>query len=517
MDRKRIVTVGIALAFGGLVGSVVSAQTLDDLVIYSLEDPTGSARAVGLGNALGAVGGDGVAMAGNPAGLGLYRGMEFSVTGSLGGRAVRTRFIDNKSTVRRLVSGFEGATTVMSLRIGGYEKEKGLLRVNFGVAYNTLQRYRYRQTYSGEVTDGNSLLAAIASESNALGLIGNNLLRDRGGYMPYDSQPWFSTAAYGSYLMLDGNPVGTFKAPWILGPDGMVDEKLRQSAVVDMKGDLGEVDFSMAFNVSNQFYFGFTVGVQRFEREVTTALKEETVEDKNSGLLYGKFTSYDRARGKGVNVKLGAIYRPIDPLRIGVSFHSPTFMNVNTRFSLRAEGLYRNPDSTYGEPKFPDPLDSSGLYKGEYSYSSPLRTQVSLAYSFGKMGLISVDYDMTYFPLMQFAGVDFTRDNEDIEKFLLPTHEVRLGTEWFFGQLGIRLGAGYRTSPYRADEYSPLRWRVYVGGGFGYYGRVMFCDFAYRHTIQPGEGHMYKMGGYSRAYDTRFYSATGILTLGLRF
>lgn len=516
MNRKRIVAIGIALLLWGFASIQCIAQTLDDLVLYSLEDPTGSARAVGLGNALGAVGGDFAAMAGNPAGLGLYRGMEFSVTGALGGRTVRTRFIGNKQVVRKLVPGFEGASAIFSIGVGGADRTKGLTRVNFGIGYNKLQSYRFHQSYGGEVTDGNSLLAAIASESNALGLVGNSLLRDRGGYMPYDRQPWFPTAAYGSYLMLDGNPAGTFKAPWILNASGSVDEKLRQSAVVDMRGDLGEIDISLAFNVSHQFYFGVTMGIQRFEREVTTLLREETAEAKDSGLLYGKFSAYDRARGKGINVKLGAIYRPIDPLRIGLSFHSPTFMSVNTRFSLRADGLYRNPDTKYGEPEVNDPVDSSGLYRGEYSYASPLRAQASVAYTFGKKGLVSVEYDMTYFPLMQFSGTDYARDNEDIAKYLLPTHEVRLGTEWFFGQLGLRLGGGFRTSPYRSEEFSPRRWRLYLGGGFGYYGRTFFLDFAYKHTIQPGEGYMYNMGGYARSFDTRYYSATGIVTLGFR-
>lgn len=517
MEKKGVVAIAATVMLVGFLAGAGRSQTLDDLVLYSLEDPTGSARAVGLGNALGAVGGEGIAMAGNPAGLGVYRGMEISVSGALGARTVRTRFVGNRGIARVLTPSFEGVSTIFSVRVGGEDHTKGLVRINFGIGYNRLQSFRFRQTYSGEVNDGNSLLAAIASEANARGLVGSRLLRDRNGYMPYDSQPWFPTAAYGSYLMLDGKAPVTFKVPWIVTSRGRVDEKLRQSAVVDSYGHLGELDLSMAFNAAERFYFGVTLGIQRFEREMQTVLKEETNEEKDAGLLSGKFTTYDRATGKGINVKFGAIYRPIDQLHLGLSFHSPTFVNVRTRFSMRADALYRNPDPSYGEPKFSDPVDSSGLYKGEYSYTSPLRAQAAIVYTFGKKGLVSAEYDVTCFPLMQFAGTDFTRDNEDIVRYLLPTHEVKLGTEWFFGRMGVRFGGGFRTSPYRSEEFSPRRWRLYVGAGFGYYGSFFFCDFAYRHTIQPGEGYMYNMGGYARAFDTRYYTAAGIVTLGFRF
>lgn len=515
MKMKRILAVGVTLALGGL--TYATAQTMDDLVLYSLEDQTGSARAVGLGGALGAVGGDMASMAGNPAGLGMYRGMEFSGTVSLGGHAVRTRFVDQKSIARRLVPGFDGAAAIFSLRVGDVGKTSGLLRVNFGIGYNKLQSFRFRQSYKAEVNDGNSLLAAIASESNAQGLVGNNLLRGN-SYVPYDTQPWFPAAAYGSYLMLDGSPKGTFKAPWILsGTAGFVDERLRQSVVKDSRGSLGEIDMSVAFNVTNRIYFGATLGIQLLEREVNTRMREETAEEKDAGLLWGQFNSYDRVKGAGVNLKLGALYRPVDALRIGLAFHTPTFMNVENRFSLSAHGEYRNPDTVYGEPEVPKTADSSGVYEGEFSYTGPMRAMASLAYSFGKRGLVTAEYEMTYLPLMQFSGMDYAQDNEDIEKYLLPTHEVRAGTEWFFGALGVRLGGGFRTSPYRADEFSPLRWRMYVSGGIGYYGSYFFCDFAYRHTIQPGEGYMYQMGGYQRAYDSRFYRGTGLLTFGFRF
>lgn len=515
--KKIGVVIGFGLALLSACYGAAVAQTIDDLVLYSLEDPSGSARAVGLGGAIGAVGGDVASSALNPAGIGLYRKVEFSASGSLGAHTVRTRFLDQKSMAQRLASGFDGAAAIFSVRVGGIEKSAGLMRINFGVTYNKLQNFSYRQSYGGEISDSNSLLAAVASEANGLKLVGDLLLRDKSGYMPYDGQPWFPVSAYGSYLMLDGAAKGTFKHPWTVAADGSIDDRLRQSGVVNARGSLGEIGVVMSFNVSDRFYIGATLGIQLFEREVSVRLREEAIAKNDDGLLWGEFNSYDARKGRGVNFKLGMLYNPISDLRVGFAIHTPTIMNVKSLFSLRADGRYRNPDPAFGEPNVGNPTDSSGMYRNDFSYMSPLRASASLAYTFGKHGLLSVDYEMAYLPLIQFSEATYSNDNGLIQKYVLPTHEVRVGTEWFMWPFAVRVGGGYRTSPYRSDEFSPLRWRLYFGGGFGFYGRIIFCDFAYRHFIQPGEGYMYQMGGYQRAYNARYYRGMGILTFGLRF
>ena len=41
------------------------------------------------------------------------------------------------------------------------------------------------------------------------------------------------------------------------------------------------------------------------------------------------YTYYYDNIGTGYTFKLGAIYRPIETLRIGFAFHSPTFFRIN--------------------------------------------------------------------------------------------------------------------------------------------------------------------------------------------
>ena len=58
-------------------------QGADDACLFSQTYYQGTAKAMGMGNALGAVGGDMTAISINPAGMGIYRSDEFTTTLSL--------------------------------------------------------------------------------------------------------------------------------------------------------------------------------------------------------------------------------------------------------------------------------------------------------------------------------------------------------------------------------------------------------------------------------------------------
>ena len=76
---KRITTTTIAILFA----LAVFGQGSDDACLFSQNYYQGTAKALGMGNALGAVGGDMTAVCINPAGLGIYRSNEFTTTLSL--------------------------------------------------------------------------------------------------------------------------------------------------------------------------------------------------------------------------------------------------------------------------------------------------------------------------------------------------------------------------------------------------------------------------------------------------
>ena len=59
------------------------AQGVDDACLFSQTYYQGTAKALGMGNAMGAVGGDMASVCINPAGMGIYRSTEFTTPLSL--------------------------------------------------------------------------------------------------------------------------------------------------------------------------------------------------------------------------------------------------------------------------------------------------------------------------------------------------------------------------------------------------------------------------------------------------
>ncbi|MBK7114289.1 MAG: hypothetical protein IPH60_17850 [Flavobacteriales bacterium] len=70
----------------------VSAQNETDALRLSSISPGGTARSIGLANAFGALGADGVSIAINPAGMGLFRTSEISLTPGFDVNNVRSNY-----------------------------------------------------------------------------------------------------------------------------------------------------------------------------------------------------------------------------------------------------------------------------------------------------------------------------------------------------------------------------------------------------------------------------------------
>src|SRR5690606_34401404 len=90
------------------------------------------------------------------------------------------------------------------------------------------------------------------------------------------------------------------------------------------RGGQSNFDLSLGLNFSNTFYLGFGLGIASVNYRSEQLLRESGLyEDNgstyNADLLY----SYD-TKGSGVNFKVGAILKPVQELRLGLSLETPT-------------------------------------------------------------------------------------------------------------------------------------------------------------------------------------------------
>lgn len=503
---KRICILGSVLALT-LLSPWATAQNLDDIIHYSLQNPQSTARGVALSNALGSMGGDPSTLSTNPAGIGVYRSSVFAMTSSLGVMSNRDFYLGQSTHTLSTSAGFDGIGTILNFVLNP-EMENGLLAVNFGISYNKLSDFNYTKITSG-INRDNSFLDALEKEGNDNRLTPDNLLNDNA----WSLYNWHLIAGYRGFLIEPDGPKDAegkiifdhFVVPLAKG------EEMNQKQKVRSKGSLNEIALSSGFNVSNRLYGGITLGLQFLNRVWEKEYSEETLNmGKTAGLKSFSFNEKQVDRGAGVNFKLGLIARPVDFIRLGVAFHTPTIFSVNTKYTLNAYGhFFDDPKNTEGNA--PEAID-------KYSFYGPLRAMGSLAFVLGQIGFISADYQFSYFPLAHFSdGSAFERENRLISEHVKPTHEVRLGGELMLGIFALRAGGGMQTSPYGKELWEPYGMQYFVTGGAGLSLGSLYLDIAYRHLIQRGEMKLYTYDQTDLAFQRTTTSGVAFATIGFRF
>ena len=97
--KKNIISFSLLL-FG--MGSI-QAQNDVDAIRFANTIPGGTARNIGAGSIMGAIGGDMGGISSNPASLGLFRRSEFSLSPSMAFMKTKTNFFKKNPTFQNLL------------------------------------------------------------------------------------------------------------------------------------------------------------------------------------------------------------------------------------------------------------------------------------------------------------------------------------------------------------------------------------------------------------------------------
>ncbi|MGQ1948511.1 OmpP1/FadL family transporter [Geofilum sp. OHC36d9] len=513
---KRIPTI---LSILSIASIGLMAQNTDDALRLSLTRPSGTARSISLGGALGALGGDYSGIGINPAGIAVYRSSEFTFTPSL--------HLNQTSSDYYGYTGEEDKYSFPLQQIGYvatykpmHETTTGLISTHFAIGYSRNNSFK-KNTF----IQGNGIYSSLLDEFvySADGL-SNNQLDARTG-LAYDSflmdplnseaidDPNISTGYYHAFEDLDGegNP------QW--GPTNGINQR----RLLTEKGNGGDFDLSFGANFSNTFYLGGTLGIATFNYKKEMQHYEEPTLAETPWTYLENYTYKEKLNtsGLGVNLKVGVIYKPTSSLRIGAAFHSPTYYSVDEEYSYHTYlpqgfGDYSGYDSPYGEYS--------------YNFNTPYKAIGSAAYTFGNKGLISVDYEYTDYASMQFKSKEGSIDdmeitnwrNDNIKDTFKATHNIRVGGEYKPTEtFSLRAGYGYFQSPYNKDYINNDDSYQTFSGGFGYRMNNMFVDVAYRMRLEKNTYSLY-YSGFVAEEDQEPASITSKLhqiavTLGWRF
>lgn len=512
------------------------SQTAIDAFQLSHSDLRGTARYMSMGGAFGALGGDLSTLNNNPGGIGLYRKSELGVTLNIEASSIKSATsIMTQSTSQTKVSvpnfGYVGAAWLGNDVMPYF---------TWGVSYGRIVNMNRR--YKGQARMNGSLYNYVAQYSD--GYTTDQLSADgtdNGGYSSPDYIPWLSILSYNALTI---NPIGNtsqYQGPW---QNDMVDSNNNRVPSstgisefdVDEHGYVDEYAIDFGGNIMNTVYWGMGFGITdieltqnaRYSENIKNAvIMDPTAElgELEIGNANTTLSNYKHIDGTGFNFKLGVIVRPINALRIGFAFHTPTYYNIN-----QSSGADLNYDYT-----FFNPAGYNRNYSGtpndyrSWKLRTPWRMQVSAAGIIGTSGIISMEYEYRPYQNMNLRsdyGDELTNYNQDIKTYYKAANILRFGAEYrILPQLSIRAGYVHESTPtgiaisnnevtvYTSNPddtgtnpaYTLDNSTQYITCGLGYRYKNFSIDAAYVYKHRTSEYHSFTPND---AFDTAGLTAT---------
>lgn len=527
--KKEIVMMALAT----LTAVGVSAQSAYDAMNIAGSDLNGTARFVGMGGAMGALGGDISTIGTNPAGIGIYRSNSTMFTLGFSSMNVESKIKGQTFNADKNRWNFDNIGFVISTKIGN---QTALRYVNFGFNYQKAKSF-YRTTMMGGKL-GFSQTDLMVSQANGM-------FKDQ--YDPVDLRQ----------LQQDKrNPYDDFRVGWLgaLGFDADLVSKSDDPNLpflnygyeplvnyrTQERGGIDQYDFNIAFNIEDRVYIGFTVGASDVYYRKSYHYSEV---NKDIGDTYN-LSSENRIEGTGWNTKLGVILRPFEelPFRVGLAIHTPTFYNLSykTRAVIQSDISYTNDET--GE-KFQVPKSFSTYFelndkdmKREFNLRTPWKYNVSLGYTLGKSLALGAEYEYVDFSSMKFyypEGDKMDFETQQVEKTNKGVHTFRVGAEYkVIPQLALRLGYNKSSAAYKNEavkvlptnsintdtDFANAKSLSNYTLGVGYRGSQFYADLAYKYSTQKANFYPFAFSD-DRPDMTKITNTRSqvLLTLGMYF
>ena len=491
----------ICFVLGATLAVAAGAQTWQDALLFSENNYSGTARGVGMGNALTAIGGDPGSLTFNPAGSAVASYSQFEITPGLTFSLANVGAADGMAYMADPRKTFYGSAKlpnlgfILNMNTG---RRSGLKRMSFGFVVNSTNNFTGRFNASG-VNDDNSYAASLASSADGFA---SSVLDNEDWY--YSGDP----ARMPAWVDMTGYRSGMFNS--VAGRDGayvalteIIDAEgnFRLAAPVyqeygqQTRGSKHDILLNYAMNFSDKFYIGANLGVTvlRYALAEYWSERPENLADfpmiQYSDGTSAQFESLRmkrnyRLEGNGIYFKIGALWRPVAGLRIGAAIQTPTLLNLRERYGYSGEVVL------------------SGRYAGSasspeddwiYALRTPFRANAGLAYSVGSVAVISADYEFVNYASSAFRSRtseneysvgSFSYVNQDIRNLLGASHQLRLGTEVKVTP-GVALRAGYNLITNGERNATLLKHNVSVGVGFSF--GSFFLDAALRARFVPAD------------------------------
>lgn len=310
MKKLYILVAVLANAFTAV------AQDAYDAANFTQQDLNGTARYVGMGGAMDALGADISTINSNPAGIGLFR--RSMVTGTFG-------FVSQAGEKR---IGNYAQTNASFDQIGFVWVTRSDVRSFINVGFNYTKSRNFNQILRaagafGLKTDeaGNPLPGSQNGQTNAKWIYNNMYQTNINSIVDDIYEKLLVTREDdGQGGQVDVfNPISASTYDFVRGNSGYI----------------GNYSFNISVNLNDRVYLGLTVGLKDVHYNGSTYYSEVANPGQTiDGMTINGFDMADERviTGTGFDIAAGVIFRPIaeSPFRIGISVKSPTWYTLTS-------------------------------------------------------------------------------------------------------------------------------------------------------------------------------------------
>lgn len=527
----------------GLSPLALQAQSQYTASQYSQYDLNGTARYVGMGGAMGALGADMSTMSSNPAGIGLFRSSEFALTASL----VNTNVEGPVSDTDKFRGSFDNIGFVFANKQSNVD---ALRFFNFGI--NVYRQANWDKSMSSSSTFiGASQTDQMAAQvgphvypngENIGGLYADALSAPN--FVDNKDVPFLGALGWKGSL-IEENPADSQEYHSLISNVNGQAQSIRSDYWSERKGGIYSVDFGVGFNIYDQVFLGASLGIKDVDTEFHSQYQEQLQGDPS------KYTidTWETTTGTGVDFKIGMIVRPVleSPLRLGFAIHTPTFYKLETLSSAKIQSdVDMNLDGQITDDELFD-FDTTYFYDDqgrrvvvgdmttERELRTPWRYNFSMGYTVGREVALGLEYeyaDYSQNSLRYDGGEKMIEENQLIDQYLKGVSTLKLGLEWKAAP-GLALRAGYNyispvveksskrslaiNSIETDTSWENLKEQYNYTFGMGYrWNRSFYTDFAYQFSTYKTDFYAFNADG-ATANEMTHNRSKFMLTLGFKF
>ncbi len=464
----------------GLIFTNAKAQQVSDALQFAQDDITGTARYRAMSGAFGALGGDLSALNVNPAGSAVFTTNFASVTLSSYNQKNKSTFFGTQTDADDSSIDMNQLGSVWVFN--NYNVDSKWSKFSLAINYDKTNNFN-NSIFSQGHNPTNSIANYFTSYANG---IPENVLTNN----PYESLSYNEQQAflgYNGYLI---DPAVGNQYDSAVNPNG----NYYQENSIESRGYNGKASFNFATEYDKRFYFGVNLNAHFTDFETKSSFYEDYIDSPGNnaatGVQASRFTNQLYTYGSGFSFQLGAIAKVTNEFRVGLTYESPTWYNLNDE--LKQTLSVNCPDcGTNNNNFFADP--NVIIFYPTYKLQTPSKYTGSLAYVFGTSGLISLDYSLRDYSNAKFRpSNEFTNVNATINDVLTVSNEVRVGAEYRIKKWSLRGGYRFEESPYK--DNNTIGNLNSFSTGFGYNFGDIKLDMAYTYAKRENNQPFFSQG-----------------------